>query len=94
MRHSSNHNGKATHNNRVKQHEAKSQWGLCKDCKWWQIEPGARIAATTAGYCIEEKLQPFKLRITGVGGCNRFMPGKPAHGRGSSEKPPTAAPAR
>lgn len=101
MRHTSNgkneHNGHhetALHTNPMKNADSGDQWGLCKDCKWWQIEPGARIAATTAGYCIDEKLQPFQLRITGAGGCNRFMPGKPAHGRGSSEKPPTAAPAR
>jgi hypothetical protein len=69
-------------------------WGLCVDCKWWQIEPGAKAEPLTAGYCIEEKLQPFQLRITGNGGCNRFMEGEPAHGKGSSEKPPTAVPAR
>jgi hypothetical protein len=100
MNHAHHHNGKGHHNGKVsknahlKKQDAGGEWGLCKDCKWWQIEPGARIAATTAGYCIEEKLQPFKLRITGAGGCNRFMLGKPAHGRGSSEKPPTAVPAR
>lgn len=100
MRHTHHHNGKVHHsgkaskNGQMKNEDTDNQWGLCKDCKWWQIEPGARIAATTAGYCIEEKLQPFKLRITGAGGCNRFMEGKPAHGRGSSGKPPTAVPAR
>ncbi len=69
-------------------------WGLCVDCKWWQIEPDAKAEPLTAGYCIEESLQPFQLRITGNGGCNKFMEGKPAHGKGSSEKPPTATPAR
>jgi hypothetical protein len=69
-------------------------WGLCVDCKWWQIEPKAKPEHLTAGYCIEEKLQPFKLRVTGNGGCNRFMPGAPAHAAGSSEKPPTAKPMR
>jgi hypothetical protein len=93
MRNAHHHNGKAHHNGSASKNES-GEWGLCKDCKWWQIEPGARIAATTAGYCIEEKLQKFQLRITGAGGCNRFMAGKPAHGRGSSEKPPTAVPAR
>ena len=78
------HNGKVQ-NGKLKKADAGGEWGLCKDCKWWQIEPGARIAATTAGYCIDEKLQPFQLRITGAGGCNRFMPGKPAHGRGSAQ---------
>ncbi len=70
------------------------QWGLCIDCKWWQIEPGAKKSHLTVGFCIEEKLQPFQLRIAGNGGCNRFLPGRPARGAGSSEKPPTAAPAR
>jgi hypothetical protein len=69
-------------------------WGLCVDCKWWQIEPAAKVEHLTAGLCIEEKLQPFKLRVTGNGGCNKFMEGKPAHGKGSSEKPPTAKPMR
>ena len=74
--------------------DSKSEWGLCVDCKWWQIEPDAQIDPGTAGYCIEEKLQPFKLRITGDGGCNRFMNGTPARGKGSSGRPPTATPAR
>jgi len=87
------HNGSAS-KNRLNNGETGGEWGLCKDCKWWQIEPGARIAATTAGYCIDEKLQPFQLRITGAGGCNRFMEGTPARGSGSSAKPPTAVPAR
>jgi hypothetical protein len=71
-----------------------TEWGLCVSCKWWQIEPGAKPASQTAGYCIDEKLQPFQLRITGNGGCNRYMKGKPARGKGSSDKPPTAKPAR
>jgi hypothetical protein len=69
-------------------------WGLCISCKWWQIEPGAEAEHLTAGYCIEEKLQPFQLRVTGNSGCNRYMEGQPARGKGSSEKPPTAVPAR
>ncbi|MHC2068428.1 META domain-containing protein [Bremerella sp. T1] len=70
------------------------QWGLCKSCKWWQIEPDASIEDQTCGYCIEQDLQPFHLRITGNGGCNRFMAGKPARAEGSSEKPPAAVPQR
>ncbi len=70
------------------------QWGLCKECKWWQIEPDANVEAQSAGLCIEEKLQPFQLRITGNGGCNRFTEGKPARAKGSSEKPPSAKPQR
>jgi hypothetical protein len=63
-------------------------------CKWWQIEPGARALPTTAGYCIDENLQPYQLRVTGNSGCNKYMEGAPAHGKGSSTKPPTAKPMR
>ncbi len=73
---------------------ADQTWGLCIDCKWWQIEPGAKAEHLTAGLCIDEKLQPFKLRVTGNGGCNRYMEGKPAHAKGSAEKPPTAKASR
>lgn len=73
---------------------ADQNWGLCKDCKWWQLEPGTSATNTAAGQCIEEKLQPFQLRVTGNSGCNQFMPGKPAHAKGSSGKPPTAKPSR
>jgi hypothetical protein len=69
-------------------------WGLCKDCKWWQVEPNASPKATTMGLCIDEKLQRFTLRVSGNSGCNRFMPGKPARAKGSSGRPPTAKPVR
>ncbi|TWT32504.1 hypothetical protein KOR34_42670 [Posidoniimonas corsicana] len=70
------------------------QWGLCKGCKWWQIEPDATVEDQTVGFCIEQDLQQFKIRITGNGGCNMFVAGKPARAEGSSEKPPTAEPVR
>ena len=73
---------------------ADGKWGLCRDCKWWQIEPDGAVANTTLGLCIEEKLQPFLLRVSGNSGCNRFVPGVPAKARGSSEAPPHAAPTR
>jgi len=69
-------------------------WGLCKDCKWHQIEPDVHLANTTMGLCIDEELQPYRLRVSGNSGCNRFMPGKPAHAKGSGAAPPTAAPQR
>jgi hypothetical protein len=69
-------------------------WGLCKNCKWLQIEPGASPENLTLGLCIEEQLQPFLLRVSGNSGCNRFIEGKPAHGTGSSAAPPTAKPER
>jgi hypothetical protein len=73
---------------------AQIEWGLCKDCKWWQIEPGAAIENLTLGLCIDEKLQAFRLRVSGNSGCNRFMQGKPARAKGSGEAPPTAEPVR
>ena len=73
---------------------ADSKWGLCKDCKWWQIEPKATVANLTMGLCIEEKLQAIVLRVSGNGGCNRFKTGEPARAEGSSEAPPTAKPVR
>jgi hypothetical protein len=73
---------------------ADSEWGMCKDCKWWQIEPAGSTENTSMGLCIEEKLQPFRLRVSGNSGCNRFMPGKPARAKGSSAAPPEAAPTR
>ncbi|MDB5385461.1 MAG: hypothetical protein JWM11_1107 [Planctomycetaceae bacterium] len=73
---------------------AKKEWGLCKECQWWQIEPGATSRDLTLGLCIDEDLQKFQLRVSGNSGCNRYQPGEPARGKGSSEAPPTAAPTR
>jgi hypothetical protein len=64
-------------------------WGLCKDCKWWQIEPDAKVSDRAVGVCIEESLQEFRLRIAGNGGCTMFVAGKPARHEGSADKPPT-----
>jgi hypothetical protein len=74
--------------------ESESDWGLCKDCKWWQIEPAAKIENTTMGLCIDEDLQEFRLRVSGNSGCTRYMEGRPAHAKGSSSAPPTAQPTR
>jgi len=72
----------------------KSKWGLCRDCEWWQIEPRAKIVNQTLGLCIDEKIWPFKVRVSGNSGCNRFMKGEPARAKGSSSAPPTAKPIR
>jgi hypothetical protein len=69
---------------------SKSDWGLCKDCKWWQIEPEGHVENNTMGLCIDEDLQKFVLRVSGNSGCDHFMPGKVARAKGSSEAPPTA----
>ena len=71
-----------------------SEWGECKDCKWFQIEPRAKPGDRTMGLCIEEELQPYRLRVSGNSGCNSFMSGKAAHAEGSSSAPPTAAATR
>ena len=51
-----------------------SKWGECKDCKWWQIEPGASVGNLTMGLCIDEKLQPFRLRVSGTAGATVSCP--------------------
>jgi hypothetical protein len=73
---------------------AREDWGLCRDCKWWQIEPRAPVENVTLGLCIDEEIQPFRLRVSGNSGCNRFIFGVPARAEGSSEAPPAAAPVR
>ncbi len=45
-----------------------TSWGLCKDCKWWQIEPKAPIKNSTMGECIDEKMLKFKSRVSGNSG--------------------------
>jgi hypothetical protein len=74
--------------------QSDSDWGLCRDCKWWQIEPDAAVADATCGLCIDEDLQAYVLRVSGNSGCNHFMSGTPARAVGSGAAPPTAKPAR
>lgn len=71
-----------------------NQWGFCKSCQWWQIEPTGNIEDATMGLCIDENLQPFRLLVSGKSGCNKFMKGTPARAEGSSSQPPTAEPTR
>jgi hypothetical protein len=73
---------------------SKREWGLCRECKWWQLEPKAPIENLTMGLCIDEELQEFRLWVSGNSGCNRFMAGKPARAARSSEAPPVAEPVR
>jgi hypothetical protein len=72
----------------------KDTWGLCKDCEWLQIEPDASPENLTLGLCIEEQLQSFQLRVSGLSGCNRFIEGRPARARGSSERQSITRPQR
>jgi len=73
---------------------ADSDWGLCKDCKWWQIEPEAKVDARTLGVCIDDTLYQYLLRVSGDSGCNYFAAGEPARAKGSSSAPPTAKQSR
>ena len=72
--------------------EEKSTWGFCKTCEWWLIEPADKVANDTKGLCIDEELMPFRLRVSGDSGCNRYMKMKsePARAAGSGAAPPTA----
>ena len=70
-----------------------TDWGFCKDCRWWQVEPTVVATNLTMGQCIEEKLQPFQLRVSGNSGCNRFRLGKPTKVEGASRVPPSTKPA-
>jgi len=69
-------------------------WGLCKTCKWWQIEIGAAAKSDTLGLCIDEDLLEYNLRVSGDSGCTHYMAGEPAHAGGSASAPPTAKPVR
>ena len=71
-----------------------SECGKCKDCKWFQVEPGAKAGDLTMGLCIEQELQRYRLRVSGNSGCNCFLPGGVSHAAGSSAAPPLAAPTR
>ena len=63
-----------------------SEWGLCKDCKWFQVEPGAKVADSTMGLCIEESLQYLRLRVSGNSGLHEFMAGEVAYAKGSKRR--------
>jgi hypothetical protein len=71
-----------------------THWGVCMACTWWQIEPSALLEYGTHGLCIDERLQPYVLRVSGRSGCNRFTQGEPARAEGSGACPPVAEPAR
>jgi hypothetical protein len=64
------------------------QWGLCVDCRFWQIEPKAIATHQTAGLCLVPRLREFHLRVTGNSGCCEFQRGATARAEGSSLKPP------
>jgi hypothetical protein len=67
-------------------------WGLCVDCRFWQIETKAIATHQTAGVCLQPELRRFRLRVTGNSGCQQFEKGETARGEGSSLKPPPQSP--
>jgi hypothetical protein len=69
-------------------------WGLCKACRWWQLEPEALPRAGTVGFCSEESRLPMLLSVTGTCGCSLFDEGKPGRLKGASEHPPYPQPLR
>ena len=69
-------------------------WGLCVDCRFWQIEPKAIATHQTAGLCVQAALREFRLRVTGNSGCGEFQRGPTVRAEGSNLKPPPAPPAR
>ena len=58
-------------------HHDRLEWGLCKDCKWFQVEP-VKVEDSTMGLCIEESLQHLRLRVSGNSGWNKFTAGEVA----------------
>ena len=71
-----------------------ANWGHCKGCKMWQIEPEAEIAEETMGLCVAEDLQQYRLLVSGASGCNIYVHGEVLRAEGSGEAPPVAAPAK
>ncbi len=65
-------------------------WSICMECKWWEVEPNASTDEETIGFFIDEHLQSYRLSITDIIGCNRFVQGAPARGSGSRRQPPDA----
>ncbi len=63
-------------------------WGQCKSCKMWQIEPKAAIAEETMGLCVAEELETYRLRVSGDSGCSLYAQGRVKRAEGSSDVPP------
>ena len=65
-----------------------SDWGLCKDCKWFQVEPGEKAENNTMGLCIDEDLVrsncAFPETVAAIGS----WPGKSRMPRGPVPRPP------
>jgi hypothetical protein len=63
-------------------------WGECKGCKYFEVEPDAKVGDRTMGLCVVQELESYRLRVSGNSGCTLFEHGKVAHAKGASEAPP------
>lgn len=70
---------------------AGQNWGECKSCRHFEIEPAATPANNTMGLCIVNDHEPHHLRVSGSCGCDLFANGQAAHAPGASHVPPDAS---
>ena len=70
---------------------ANSNWGECKACRHFEVEPGVAPEPNTMGLCIVHEHEVHKLRVSGACGCSQFNEGDAAHAEGASEAPPHGA---
>jgi hypothetical protein len=61
-----------------------TDWGLCNDSKWWQIEPEAEIHATSVSVCIGEDLEPLRLCPSAENDREHFLSEPTAYAAGST----------
>ena len=67
---------------------ANTNWGECKGCRHFEVEPGAMASAQTMGLCIVHEHELHQLRVSGACGCTQFTQGEVAHAEGASDVPP------
>jgi hypothetical protein len=67
---------------------ASENWGECKGCRYFEVEPDASAQDNTMGLCIVHELEPYRLRVSGTSGCTLFEHGEVAHAEGASKSPP------
>ena len=67
---------------------ANQNWGECKSCQHFAIEPNATPAPNTMGLCIVHDHESQHLRVSGGCGCDLFANGEVAHAQGASAVPP------
>ncbi len=54
-----------------------SNWGNCRHCQSWQIEPEQVVQTLTIGRCNDDYLKKHTLTVTADCGCSRFVEGQP-----------------